>query len=102
MSSEDTNNLKFNQQQKCDKAPFIIYANLECLKKFMDVKIILKIHLQQNQVKIFHKLFSVCTISSFKSIENNEYRDNVHKGKNFMKKFCETLGKDARKIIISK
>ena len=31
MPSEDTKVLKFNQNQKSNKAPFIIYAVLECL-----------------------------------------------------------------------
>ena len=31
MPSEDTEILEFNQYQKSDKAPFIIYADLECL-----------------------------------------------------------------------
>ena len=31
MPSEDTKILEFNQYQKSDKAPFIIYADLECL-----------------------------------------------------------------------
>ena len=31
MLSEDTKILKLNQYQKYDKAPFIIYANLECI-----------------------------------------------------------------------
>ena len=35
MPSKDTKRLKFNQYWKSDKAPFIIYADLECLiKKF--------------------------------------------------------------------
>ena len=47
MPSEDTMILEFNQYQKSDEAPFIIYADLECLiEKLMDVKIILKIQLQ--------------------------------------------------------
>ena len=46
--SEDTKILEFNQYQKFDKAPFIIYADLECLIEMTDdVKIIPKIHLQQ-------------------------------------------------------
>ena len=36
--------LEFNQYQKADKAPFIIYADLEGI---IILKIILKIHLQQ-------------------------------------------------------
>ena len=31
MSFEDTKILEFNQYQKSDKAPFIIYADLECV-----------------------------------------------------------------------
>ena len=31
MPSEDTKALEFNQCQKSDKAPFIIYADLECI-----------------------------------------------------------------------
>ena len=33
MPSEDTKILEFKQYQKSDKATFIIYADLECLKK---------------------------------------------------------------------
>ena len=36
MTSEDTEILEFNQYQKSDKAPFIIYADLECLKEKID------------------------------------------------------------------
>ena len=31
MSSEGTRVLQFNQHQKSDEAPFIIYAHLECI-----------------------------------------------------------------------
>ena len=31
MSSEDIKILEFNQYQKSDKAPFVAYADLECL-----------------------------------------------------------------------
>ena len=51
MASEDTKILDYDQYQKCDKAQFIFYANLECTKKrLIDVKIILKIHPQQKIV----------------------------------------------------
>ena len=36
MHSEDTKTLIFNQYQKSDKAPFIIYANLKCIIKMID------------------------------------------------------------------
>ena len=31
MTSEDTKISEFNQYQKSDKAPFMIYADLECI-----------------------------------------------------------------------
>ena len=34
--SEDTKILEFNQYQKSDKAPFIIYADLECIIEKID------------------------------------------------------------------
>ena len=36
MSSKDTKILEFNQYQKSDKVPFIIYADLECLIEKID------------------------------------------------------------------
>ena len=40
MPFEDNKILEFNQYQKSDAAPFIIYADLECVvKKMMDAKI---------------------------------------------------------------
>ena len=50
MPSKDTKILEFNPYQKSDKASFIIYADLACIienRRLMDVKIILKVHLQQ-------------------------------------------------------
>ena len=36
MSSKDTEILEFNQYQKFDKVPFIIYADLECIIEKID------------------------------------------------------------------
>ena len=36
MPSEDTKIIKFNQYQKSDKAPFIIYADLESIIEKID------------------------------------------------------------------
>ena len=47
MPSKDTNLLEFNQYQNSDKAQFIIYADLECITRLMNIKIILKIHPNQ-------------------------------------------------------
>ena len=48
MASEDTKILEFNQYQNSDQAPFVIYADLECLiEKIYKCKIIQKIHSKQ-------------------------------------------------------
>ena len=69
--SEDTKVLEFNQFRKSDKAPFIIYADLESL--------IVKIHGCKNNpqnsssAKVSEHIpsgFSMSTISSFKDVEN--------------------------------
>ena len=44
---KDTKILECNQYQKSDKAPFMIYADLECIIEKIELKIILKINLQQ-------------------------------------------------------
>ena len=36
MPSNDTTILEFKQYQNCNKAPFIIYADLECLIEQID------------------------------------------------------------------
>ena len=36
MPSEDTKILELNQYQKSDRAPFIVYADLECLVEKID------------------------------------------------------------------
>ena len=46
MPSENTKILEFNQNQKSDKVPFIVFTDLECIIEKIDLKIILKIHLQ--------------------------------------------------------
>ena len=56
MPSEDTKMFEFNQYQKSDKAPLIIYANVK-QKILIDVKITFKIDLQQKQVNIFYQVF---------------------------------------------
>ena len=57
----------------------------------MDVRIILKIHLQH-----IPSGFSMSTISSFRSIEN---KHDVYRGKDCIKKFCEFLRDHTLKTI---
>ena len=97
MPSEDTKILGFNQYQISDKAPFINYADLECLieqiggcKNNPENSFATKI-IEHNPSG-----FSMSTISSFRSIKN---KHDVYRGKDCMKKFCESLKDHAMKII---
>ena len=86
MPSEDTKILEFNQYQKSDKAPFIVYADLESITEKTD-------GCKNNPEDLSTKKvseqipsgFSVSTISSFRSIENKHdvYRVNIA-GKSFV------------------
>ena len=84
MSSEDTKILEFNQYPKSDKAPFIIYADLECIIEKTDG---CKNNPENSSTTKVSKHipsgFSMSTISSFRSIEN---KHGVCRGKDCMKK----------------
>ena len=73
MPSEDTKILDFNHYQKSDKAPIIIYADLERLWKVDG-------HVPSG--------FSMSTISSFKSLGN---RNVVCRGIDLVKKLLRIL-----------
>ena len=96
MPSEDANILEFNQYQKSDRAPFIIYADLECIIETTDGCI--NNPEDSSTTKVSENIpsgFSMSTISSFRSIEKH----NVYRRKDSIKKFCEFLRKHAMKII---
>ena len=65
--------LKFNQHQKSDRAPFIIYADLECFIEKIDGS-------KNNPENLFtakvveriSPAFSIATMPSFKSTENKD------------------------------
>ena len=97
MPSEDTKILEFNQYQKSDKAPFIIYADLECIIEQIDQ---CKRNPENSSAsKVSEHIpsgFSMSTISSFRNIGNQH---DVYRGKDCMKKFCESLRDHAMKIL---
>ena len=73
MPSEDTKILEFNQYQKSDKAPFVIYADLECLIEKTDRSKNNPENLSTAKVsEHIPSGFSISTILSFKSIKNKE------------------------------
>ena len=99
MPSEGTKILEFNQN-KSDKAPFIIYADLECLIEKIDR---CKNNPENSStIKVGEHIpsgFSMSTISSFKSTED---KPDVYTDKDCMKRFCESLKEQAMKIIKEK
>ena len=62
----------------------------------MDVKIILKIHLQQKVSEHIPSGFSMSRISSFRSISN---KYDVYRGKDCLKNFCECLREHVMLIV---
>ena len=97
MPSEETKILELNQYQKSDKAPFIIYADLECIIEKIDGCKNNPENSSTTKVSEHIPLgFSMSTISSFRSIQN---KHDVYRGKDCMKKFFESLRPHAMKII---
>ena len=97
INSADTKILEFNQYQKSDKAPFIIYVDLECLVEKIDG--CRNNPENSSTAKVGEHIpsgFSMSTISSFKNIEN---KSDVYRGKDCMKKFCESLREHSMKKI---
>ena len=59
MLSKDTKILEFNQYQKSDKAPFIIYADLEFTKEKINICVnnpenLSTTNVQQHSIRFFH------------------------------------------------
>ena len=95
--SKDTKILEFSQYQKPDKAPFIVYENLECLTEKIDgCKDDPKNSSTAKVSKNIPSSFLRSRISSFKSIKN---KHDVYRGKDCTKKFCESLRECTMKII---
>ena len=89
MPSEDTKILEFNQYQKSDKAPFIIYVDLEYIIEKIDR---CKNNPENSSTtKVSEHIssgFSMSTLFSFRSIGN---KHDVCRIKDCMKRFCEYL-----------
>ena len=95
MPSEETKILEFNQHKISDKAPFIIYSDLECLIEKTDgCKNNPENSSSTKEGKKIPSDFSMSTILSFKTIVNkyDEYRSI-----DCMKTFCESLRKHTTK-----
>ena len=96
-ATKDNNIIKYNQEEKSIKLPFVIHADLECLLE--------KISTCQNNpnesstteinkhVSSGYSLFTHC------SFDQTKNKLNYYRGKDCMKKFCKDLREHATKII---
>ena len=91
MPSEDTKIMRFNQYQKSDKTPLIIHADLEFLIK-NDPQKLFTTKVSEHMLLCF----SMFLILSFKTVED---KCDVYKGKDCIKKVCESLSEHTMKII---
>ena len=89
MPSEDNKILKYNHGEKSMKAPFIIYADLECLLEKMSTG-------DNNPKKSSTAKVNMHTPSGYSLFTNCSF-DLA--GKNCMEKFCKNLKEHATKII---
>ena len=97
MSNEDNKILKYNHGEKSLKAPFMTYADLECLLE--------KMHSCQNnpersytekKAKHTPSGYSLFTNCSFDLTKN---KLDCYKGEHCMNKFCKDLREHATDII---
>ena len=88
MPFDDSKILELNRYQKFDKAPFIIYADLEFLMQKIDG---CKNNSEDSSATAIGEhipsFFSMFTTTSYKSIEN---KLDVYRGKNCMREFGES------------
>ena len=97
MQSEVNKILEFNQNQKFDKTPFVTCADLECLIEKTDE---CKNNPENSSTtKVGEHISSGSSMSTILSFNSIEYNHDVYRGKECMKKFCESLREQAMKII---
>ena len=87
MPSEDNKIIKYNQEEKSIKSPFIIYADLECL--FEKISTCYN-NLEESSTTEINKHtpsgYSLFTHCSFDKTKN---KLDYYRGDNCMKKFCK-------------
>ena len=97
MPSEDIKVLEFNQYQKFDKVPFIIFADLESILQKTDG---CKNNSENSSTtKVSSPILSGFSMSTMSSLKSTENKHDVYRGKDCMKKFCEFSREHAMKII---
>ena len=97
MYSKDTKILQFSQYQNSDKTPRIIYEDFESLIEKTDV---CKNNSEKSfTTKVSEHIPSDFSISITSSFKNTEHKHDIYRGKDCMKKNCESSREHAMKII---
>ena len=97
MPTKDSNTIKYNQEEKSVKLPFVIYADLECLLEKMSTCINNPNESSTTEInKHTPSGYSIFTSCSFDESKN---KINYYRGDDCMKKFCKDLREHAMKII---
>ena len=86
MPTKDNNTLKYNHGEKSLKAPFTIYADLECL-------LIKEQSCQNNPNESYTERKAKHEPSGY-SFDSKENKNNVYKGKDCIKNFCKDLNEN--------
>ena len=95
--SEKDNILEFNQYMKSDKMPYIFYADIESLIK--KIEGCANNPEKSSTTKVGEHIpcgYSMSTIWAFDHIEK---KHTLYRGKDCVKKFCESLRENAKNII---
>ena len=97
MPTKDNNVIKYNHGEKSMKAPFIIYADLECLLEKMSTCI--NKPNESSTAKINKHTPSGYSIFISCSFDESKNKLNCYRGKDCMKKFCKDLKEHATRKI---
>ena len=97
MPTKDNHIIKYSQEEKFIKLPFVAYADLECLLEKMST-------CQNNPnesstTEINKHTPSVYSLFTHCSFDKSRNKLNHYSGKDRMKKFCKDLRENATKII---
>ena len=97
MSNEDNKILKYNHGEKSMKAPFIIYADLECLLE--KISVCYNNPEKSSTIKINKHTPSGYSLFTRCSFDEERNKLSHYRGEDSMKKFCKDLREHATKII---
>ena len=96
MPNQDNKIIKYNQEEKSIKSPFIIYADLECLlEKISTCYNNLE---ESSTTEIYKHTPSGCSLFTHCSFDKTKNKLDCYRGEDCMKKFCKDLREHATKI----